>query len=174
MSKGSIKLLDKQIQKYRTKKKIIRERETKEDLILQKKENEFRANESKLLPKKIELYKKILSWRNKFKKSKQFKTIFGGDNEVEVFFYGWGHLNLESSYNGPTANVSKLFLNKSGKLEYEARHKMMSYPRIVLSSKTKTARKFTHEYLIELCRTIETGKIYKNISNEIAEQQKHL
>lgn len=169
MGKKSIELLDRQIQKHKARKKIGEERERQKDLAGKKKEGSFLAKEAKLLPKRIALHKKIQAWRDEFIKSKQFKRLFSDfdDDELVIFWNGWGHLKFEEFGGG----WSRLYLEKSGKLRYCAGYKWMATgPEIVLTPNPETAKKFTHKYLKELHNSIKTGKIYKTIAEELKQE----
>jgi len=162
-----IELLDKVFQKHKTKKKTEKQKERQEDLIRRKNKKSFLLEEAKLLPKKIKLYKQILAWRNKFIKSKQFKRVFSEFDELVIFWSKWGHMEFPEFGGG----WSRLYLEESGKLRYWAGYKWMPIgPEIVFTDNLKNAEEFTYKYLEELYKLIETGKIYKNIAEEVNEE----
>lgn len=162
-----IEVLDKEFKNYKTRKRVETSKEKQEDLAWKKKLTDFKANELKLLPKKIELYKNILAWRNKFIKSKQFKKVFHERDECVIFWNGWAH---ELPRFGGPGCWSRLYLEETGKLRYWAGYKWMpTGPEIVFTDNLKNAEEFTYKYLEELDISIKTGKVYKTIAEELKE-----
>src|SRR3989338_3952110 len=95
-----IESLDDEIQKYEAQKRIADDKRRQDELAKKQKVKAFLAEESKMLPEKIALYKEILAWRNKFIKTEQFRKTFRALSSCTIFYNNWGHLKLKAFGSG--------------------------------------------------------------------------
>lgn len=163
-----IESLDDEIQKYETQKRIADDKRRQYELAKKQKIKALLAEEAKLLPEKIALYKEILAWRDGFVKTEQFKRAFNALSSCTIFGSNWGHIKLQEFGSGGC--WSRLDMDKSGALGYGAGFKWMGTgPRFPLKRNPETAKKLTYNYLKELHNAINTGKIYARIAKELSE-----
>ena len=165
-----IEELDDGFYEYEASQKKRKARERREELAEKEKRTAYKAREAKLLPKKIELYEKIIAWRDEFSKTEQFKKVFRVLEQTIIFNNGWA-----SSEGNNFGGWSRLLLERNGRLTYEEGYKWIGVRSSfeLTSNAEKESPFFSHKYLSELYDSIKSGEVYHTIAAELKEENKY-
>ncbi len=135
-------------------------KESKEDMKYKKLCEKYHKLENSLLKSKVEICRKIFSWKNEFLKTNESVKIFKNSGSFCIFGGGWAH--KLPRYGGPGC-WSRIYINKKS-IEYEAGYKWMPTGPVFNFNKPEgMAKKPDYAYLKKILNEIDNKNIFKNI-----------
>jgi len=128
-------------------------------------------SEQELYPQKLELSRNIFAWKDGFRSSPEGKKVKKRTvGEVELYYGGWGHLQIPFDDSGSWACllVAKEFCGDEVVISYRAGYKAQGFRAYFDFKKTEQmAQKLTHAYLQKVWDHLDKGKVWKELEKEL-------
>ena len=145
------------------------EKEQKEERKKAKQLARLKEKQDALMPEKLEIAQKIMTWAQEFSQSDPFKELlalgFSNEDGLLIRIGPQAHRLDQKKNRGLWART---YVGQNGTLFYWTGYKWMARLEGAkeISSAQALAELFTHKSLESLCQYIDTGEVYRYIEEE--------
>ena len=149
------------------RKRKEREVEQEERQREQEQEKEYAHKEKERFSQKVELCRKILSWADEFRQTKEWRklaekrSVYGSYDVREVTIGGW-RCNPKTGKKESNWPILSFHIIESG-VAHEERWSSMGYTYDRFSEPEKMAKKLHFAYLQLVWKQLESGKVFERL-----------